>query len=36
MACPRCKSTSTMCISSSEYYDEYKCTDCGNIYLVKK
>lgn len=36
MACPNCGCKDAMIVSSSEYYDEYKCTSCGNIYKVKK
>jgi len=36
MACPNCGNKGTMLVSSSEHYDEYKCTKCGNIYKVKK
>lgn len=36
MACPACGNKNTIVVSSSKYYDEYKCTECGNIYKVKK
>lgn len=36
MACPNCGCKGTMVVSSSEYYDEYKCTNCGTIYKEKK
>lgn len=36
MACPNCGCKGTMCVSSSEDYDEYECTNCGTIYKVKK
>lgn len=36
MACPNCGSTNTMLDSSTEKYDYYICTNCGNTYGEKK
>lgn len=36
MACPVCGSTYTQCVATSEHYDTYRCTKCGNIYTEEK
>ncbi len=36
MSCPKCGSEHTQVKGSSETYDYYLCSDCGNVYTVKK